>query len=195
MAPTQTTPARLVPIPRLISVARLVKVPFVSTGIIARSIGTRRGSRRHARFLALRLRSRRRIGPGRYAIVERLSRKRLRHCGSLGKRGSTGRTLQCRGRGKLAWLRMDRRPGRGPWWSFLFSGILRLRRRFDLPRLSGLLRRDRRVRCHWPPGVWRHQGARCNRLFPTGRSSNENTVAAPTVAPRWPRPRPSAPCA
>jgi len=42
----------------------------------------------------------------------------------------------------------------------LFSGILRFRRRFDLLRLSRLLRRDRGARCHWPRGVWRHQGAR-----------------------------------
>ena len=51
--------ARLVPVPRLISVARPVKVPW---GIVARSIGTRRGSRRHARFLGLRLRDRRGVG-------------------------------------------------------------------------------------------------------------------------------------
>src|SRR6478735_5760647 len=56
--------ARLVPVPRLISVARPVKVPWVTPGIIARSIRTRRGSRRHARFLALGLRSRRGIGRG-----------------------------------------------------------------------------------------------------------------------------------
>jgi hypothetical protein len=113
--------ARLVPVPRLISVARPVKVPFVTPGIIARSIRTRRGSRRHARFLALGLRSRRGIGRGRYCIVEGRSRGRILDWGSLGERGSAGRTLRCRGRDKLAWLRMDRRPR----LSFLFSGILR----------------------------------------------------------------------
>ena len=113
--------ARLVPVPRLISVARPVKVPFVTPGIIARSIRTRRGSRRHARFLALGLRSRRGIGRGRYCIVEGRSRGRILDRGSLGERGSAGRTLRCRGRDKLAWLRMDRRPR----LSFLFSGILR----------------------------------------------------------------------
>ena len=62
-----------------------------------------------------------------------------------------------RGRGKLAWQRTGRRPGCGCWWRFLFSGIFRFRRRFDLLRLSRLLRRDRRrAGCQWPPGVWRH---------------------------------------
>ena len=116
-------------------------------------------------------------------IIERLSRERILHCGSLGERGCIGRTLRRRGRGKLAWLRKGRRPGREPWWSFLFSGILRLRRRFDLLRLSRLLRRDRRAGCHRPRGVWRNRGARCNQLSATGRSSNENTVAAPAGAP------------
>src|SRR5262249_445899 len=151
--------ARLVPVTRLISVARPVKVSVVTPGIIARTIGTRRGSRRHARFLALRLRSRRRIGRDCYCIVERLSRERLLYCygGSLGERGCTGRRLRCRGRGKLAWLRTGRRPGCGCWWSFLFSGIFRFRTRFDLLQLSRLLRRDRRrAGCQWPPGVWRH---------------------------------------
>src|SRR6516164_5475231 len=81
--------ARLVPVTRLISVARPVKVSVVTPGIIARTIGTRRGSRRHARFLALRLRSRRGIGRDCYCIVERLSRERLLYCGSLGERGGT----------------------------------------------------------------------------------------------------------
>ena len=74
--------ARLVPVARLISIARVVKVPVVTPGIIARSIGTPCGSRRHARFLALRLRSRRGIGLDCCCIVERLSRERLLHCGS-----------------------------------------------------------------------------------------------------------------
>lgn len=136
--------ARLVPVPWFISIARPVKVPVVTPGIIARSTGTRRGSPRHARFLTLRLRSRRAIRRDCYCIVERLSRGRVLHRGSLGEHGSTGRTLRRRGRGKLARLWTGRRRG----WSFLFSGILRFRRQFDLLRLSRLLRRDRGARCH-----------------------------------------------
>ena len=81
--------ARLVPVPRLISVGRTVKVSFVTPGIIiARSILARRGSRHHARFLALRLRSGRAVGRDRHCIVQRLSRGRLVHrAGSLGKPG------------------------------------------------------------------------------------------------------------
>jgi hypothetical protein len=120
------TVVRLVPVPRLISVARPVKVSVVTPSIIARTIGTRHGSRRHARFLALRLRSRR--GIGRYCIVKRLSRERLLYCGSLGERGSTGRRLRCRGRGKLAWLQTGRRPGCRRGWTFF------VRRNFRLPQ-------------------------------------------------------------
>ena len=88
--------ARLVPVPWLISIARPVKVSVVTPGIIARSIGTRRGSRRRARFLALRLRSRRRgIGRDCCCIVERLSRERILHCGSLADR-AVSRSWQAR---------------------------------------------------------------------------------------------------
>jgi hypothetical protein len=131
------TVAGLVPVPWLISIAGLVKVSVVTPAIIARSVGTRHDSRGGARFLALRFRSRRGIGRDCYSIGERLSREHILHCGSLRERGCTGRTLRCRGRSKLDWLRTS------PWRarSFLFS-VLHFIGRFDLVRRRRLLRRD-----------------------------------------------------
>ena len=151
--------ARLVPVPRLISVARPVKYPGrhhsaehryaarFATSCAVSWIAAAGPARGRARPLLYRLRSEQRARPS-----PREPRRALQH----GSDAAPSRSFN------LAWL-WTGRAARG--WSFLFSGILRFDRRFRLLRLRRLLRRDRGARCHWPLGVWRHQGARCNPLF------------------------------
>ena len=170
--------ARLVPVPRLIAVARPVKVPFVTPGIIARSIGTRRGSRRFARFFALRLRSR--IDRDRYCIVERRSRVRLLRCGSLGEGGSIDRTLRRRGRGKLGELRTGCQPAAGAGGAFCSAELCASAGDFICCGSVGWCAASV-VTGSLGSGATKVRAATDSSA--TGRSSNENTVAAPAVAP------------